>query len=49
MNKYQFKAKKKKKKEPWNFLFIPVMLWKRMPAAAADSPAPHLLNSEWLG
>lgn len=43
INKHQFKAKEKK--EPRKFLFMAVMLWKRMPAAAVDSPALHILNS----
>lgn len=43
INKHQFKAKEKKKL--WKFLFMVVTLWKRMPAAAVDSPALHILNS----
>jgi len=39
INKHQFKAKEKE--EPQKFL----LMWKRVPAAAMDSPALHSLNS----
>lgn len=43
INKHQLKATEKK--ELPKFLFMAVMLWRRMPAAAVDSPALCILNS----
>lgn len=42
-NTQQFKAEEKK--ELQKFLATAVMPWKRMPAAALDSPALRVLNS----
>lgn len=42
INKHRLKEKEKK--EPRKLLFM----WKRMPGAAVDSPALHILNSEMV-
>lgn len=44
INKHRLKANENEELPKFLFMAV-VMLWRRLPAAAVDSPALHILNS----